>query len=72
MQFDEAMHLYQEMPLRGLKGDIISFDPILQGLVQIERYTAAQEIFTEMQAAGLIPDIKTCGLVERPLQKPAY
>lgn len=44
-----------------MKHDVITFTTILRGLVQIGRYTPAQEILNEMQAADLMPDAKTFG-----------
>ncbi|KAI8561099.1 hypothetical protein RHMOL_Rhmol04G0310500 [Rhododendron molle] len=56
---DEVMHLFREIPQRGLKPAVETFNIVLEGLFRVGRCAAAHRLFDEMQVAGIIPSTLT-------------
>ncbi|KAM7522743.1 hypothetical protein LguiA_012645 [Lonicera macranthoides] len=59
-RIDKGMHLFKEVPCRGLNYRTITYNTILHGLFENGRFAAARELFHEMLAKGLIPSLYTC------------
>ncbi|CAL5416396.1 unnamed protein product [Camellia sinensis] len=59
------MNLFLEMPCKGLKPTIDTYNTMLQGLFWVGRCSTAQGLLTEMQANGQTPDYYTyCVLLD--------
>jgi pentatricopeptide repeat protein len=51
------MHLFREIPLKGLNPAIVTYNILLKGLFQFGRCGTSIEVFSEMQLSAVKPDI---------------
>ncbi|KAM7522725.1 hypothetical protein LguiA_012627 [Lonicera macranthoides] len=59
LRIDEAMHLFKEIPCKGLNYNVVIYNSMLQGLFENGRCASARELFDEVFSKGLQPDVCT-------------
>ncbi|CAN6832559.1 unnamed protein product, partial [Brassica oleracea] len=57
------MALFRDMSQRGLVGNTITYNTLIQGFCQVGDCDNAQEIFKQMVSSGLAPDIWTYNIL---------
>ncbi|KAF2565715.1 hypothetical protein F2Q68_00027356 [Brassica cretica] len=57
------MALFRDMSQRGLVGNTITYNTLIQGLCQVGDCDNAQEIFKQMVSSGLAPDFWTYNIL---------